>query len=174
LSRLERRLDVLTGGARDLPDRQRTMRATIAWSYDQLDAGEQTVFRHLAVFAAGFTLEAVRAMMAAIEDLDGDPLERLRSLADNSLLWKVDSAEGEPRLGMLETIREYGLEQHAAGGELDRARLAHAQYYAALAAQAGPKLRGPEQARNGRRSTMRMSRPCASNWAMQPSPTPGP
>jgi predicted ATPase/transcriptional regulator with XRE-family HTH domain len=145
LSRLERRLDVLIGGARDLPDRQRTMRATIAWSYDQLDAGEQTVFLHLAVFAGGFTLEAVQAMAAGIGDLDGDPLERLRSLADKSLLWQVESAEGEPRLGMLETIREYGLERLAAGGELDRARLAHARYFAALAAEASPRLRGREQ-----------------------------
>ena len=145
LSRLERRLDVLTGGARDLPARQQTMRATIAWSYDQLDAGEQVLFRRLAVFAGGCTLEAVQAMQSAIEGTEGQVVERLRSLVDKSLLWQAAAADGERRFGMLETIREFGLEQISAGTELAAVSRAHAQVCLALAREAGPWLQGPEQ-----------------------------
>ena len=107
LARLEERLPVLTGGARDLPARQRTLRDTIAWSYELLDESEQQLFSRLAVFPASFTLEAAEAICEA--DLD-----TLTSLVEKSLL-----RQGEGRFWMLETIREFAAERLAGGGELD-------------------------------------------------------
>ena len=140
LARLDRGLQLLTGGARDLPERQQTLRDTIAWSYDLLNRTEQALFCRLAVFAGGFTLEAVEDVCAygGLEQMQGDVLETVASLVDNSLLVSlVESAisqEGEePRFTMLETIREYALERLRAGGEVEEAQRRHAQYYLALA-----------------------------------------
>jgi predicted ATPase/transcriptional regulator with XRE-family HTH domain len=140
LARLDRGLQLLTGGARDLPERQQTLRDTIAWSYDLLNLAEQALFCRLAVFAGGFTLEAVEdvCVYGRLERIQSNVLETVSSLVDNSLLVSlVESAtsqEGaEPRFTMLETIREYALERLTAGGEVEEAQRRHAQYYLALA-----------------------------------------
>ena len=143
LARLEHRLEVLTGGARDLPARQQTLRNTIAWSYQLLDAGSQQLFRLLAVFADGCTLEAVETIAEACGVLKVE--EGLTLLLENHLVQLVEQADGEPRLLLLETIREYGLECLEALGEQEAAQQAHASYYLALAEEAEPHLSGPEQ-----------------------------
>ena len=117
LARLEQRLPLLTGGARDAPARQRTLRDTIAWSYDLLAPEEQILFRRLAVFAGGCTLEAAEAV--ANPDGELDVFGGLERLVEQSLLRQEEGPEGEPRFTMLETIREFGLEQLAASGEED-------------------------------------------------------
>jgi len=148
LTRLESRLKLLTGGARDLPARQQTLRGAIDWSYNLLEAGEQRLFARLGVFAGGCTLEAAEALRAPDDDAGGpeiDALDGLASLVDKSLVREAEGAEGEPRYGMLETLREYALERLAAGGDEDAARRAHALYYLDLAERAEPELTGAEQ-----------------------------
>lgn len=148
LTRLERRLEVLGGGARDLPERQQTMRNAIAWSYDLLHEGEQALFRRLCVFAGGGTLEAVAEVCQTGGDLEGEALEWLASLIDKSLVWHIvdPPGGGESRYGMLETIREYGLERLAERAEAQRTRERHARYYLARAQEAAAELTGPGQA----------------------------
>jgi len=124
LARLEQRLPLLTGGARDLPERQRTLRATIAWSYDLLTPEEQRLFRALGVFVGGSTLSAAEVVAGA--DLDA-----LQSLLDKSLLRRT-----EDRYWMLETIREFALERLRETGELDAVARRHFDYFAALSASA--------------------------------------
>jgi predicted ATPase/DNA-binding XRE family transcriptional regulator len=131
LARLERRLPFLTGGGRDLPARQRTMRNAIAWSYDLLSAEEQALFRRLAVFAGGFMLEAAEAMAAPTGDLV--ILDGVVALVEQSLLRQMPGTDDEPRYQMLETVREFGLEQLAAAGEEDQASGHHARHYLQLA-----------------------------------------
>ncbi len=147
LDRLERRLGVLTGGAQDLPARQQTMRATIAWGHDLLSDEEQALFRRLAAFAGGFTLEAVEAVCDLGESLDA--LDGLTALADGSLVQETDGStpkrELEPRITILETIREYALERLEASAEAGDVRTRHASYFLALAEAAEPALIGPEQ-----------------------------
>ena len=123
--RLDQRLPWLSGGARDLPLRQQTMRDTIAWSYDLLTPEEQTLFRQLSVFVGGFTLESAEAVC----NPDGalDVFAGVETLLRNSLLRQVDSPDDEPRFDMLLTIRDYALEKLAEAGELDAQRAAHAQ-----------------------------------------------
>jgi predicted ATPase/DNA-binding SARP family transcriptional activator len=121
LARLEQRLPILTGGVRDLPGRQRTLRDTIAWSYELLDESEQTLFFRLAVFPASFTLEAAETICNA--DLD-----TLSSLVDTSLV-----RQAEERFGMLETIREYAGGCLQVSGEQDRIRRRHLDFFLALA-----------------------------------------
>src|SRR5215213_9162476 len=128
--RLDRRLPLLTGGAQDLPDRQRTLRDTIAWSYDLLRPNEQTLFRRLGVFAGGSTLEA--AEMVASLDAPGDVLEGMGALLDSSLL-QSEELDAETRFRMLETVREFGLERLEASGEETATRDRHARYYLDLA-----------------------------------------
>jgi predicted ATPase/class 3 adenylate cyclase/DNA-binding CsgD family transcriptional regulator len=152
LARLAHRLQVLTSGARDVPVRQQTLRNTIAWSYHLLDAQEQRLFRQLSVFVGGCTLEAIEAIHTALsgETDAGLVLDGVGSLIDKSLLQQREMQVGkehEPRLLLLETIREYGLEALATSGELEAARQAHALYYLALAEQAEPHLKGSEQGR---------------------------
>ncbi len=147
LGRLDRRLKVLMGGARDLPARQQTMRGTIAWSYELLDVDEQTLFRRLAVFAGGWTLDAAEAVTTAAGDLAGDVLEGTASLVDKSLVRRLAASGAEPRFGMLETIREYGLERLAASGESAVISRAHAAFFLSLAEEAEGQLTGPEEAR---------------------------
>jgi predicted ATPase/class 3 adenylate cyclase len=144
LARLAHRLEVLTCGAQDVPARQQTLRNTLAWSYNLLDADEQRLFRRLSVFTGGCTLEAVEAMYTTLGDIASPVLDGVASLIDKSLLQKVEQEDEEPRLLMLETIREYGLECLAASGEMEATRQAHADYYLALAEEA--KLEGPQQA----------------------------
>src|SRR5829696_1428499 len=111
LARLEQRLPVLRGGDRDLPARQQTMRDTLAWSYDLLSMPEQALFRKFAVFVGGFSLAAAEAAAAALREGALDPLEGIASLVDKSLLHQEPGLGGEPRYRMLETAREFGLEQ---------------------------------------------------------------
>ncbi len=145
LARLDRRLQVLTGGARDLPERQRTLRSTIEWSYDMLDATEQQLFRRLSVFVGGCTLEAGEAVCAPLPDEAEQVLERVVSLIDKSLLQQIEQKGQEPRLTMLETMREYGLERLRESGEAQMCQRAHALYYLALAEEAEPHLKGALQ-----------------------------
>jgi predicted ATPase/DNA-binding XRE family transcriptional regulator len=133
-------LGLLIGGYRDLPARQQTLRGAIAWSYDLLPAAEQALFRRLAVFADGCTLEAVERIGG------GPPLDGLESLVSKSLL-RREVAGDEARFAMLATIREYALEQVLAHGELDALRAAHAAFFLHLAETAEPHLSGPQQGR---------------------------
>ncbi len=146
LGRLSSRLKVVTGGARDLPARQQTLRAAIDWSYDLLDPGEQTLFARLAVFVGGRTLEAVEAVCDVASDLPIDLFDGVESLVDKSLLRREVGAGGEPRLVMLETIHEYARERLDGSGERAAMERAHAAYYMTLGEKAKPGLEGPEQA----------------------------
>jgi predicted ATPase/DNA-binding XRE family transcriptional regulator len=147
LARLAQPLQVLTGGPQDLPARQQTLRATIAWSYSLLSPAEQALFRRLAVFAGGATLEAIEAV-CAWDDVPGDPLvgavvlDGVSRLVHLHLLQVGPSGEGypagEPRFSMLATLREYGREQLDATGEADAMRRRHATYYLTLAGAAFP------------------------------------
>jgi predicted ATPase/DNA-binding SARP family transcriptional activator len=121
---------LLTGGARDLPPRQQSLRSTIAWSYDLLDDSERRLFRRLAVFAGGCTLAAAEAVCGE------GVLTGLAHLVDHSLLRQADVANGEPRFAMLEMIREYGLESLAENGEVEAIQRRHAEYFLALAEEA--------------------------------------
>ena len=155
--RLERRLPLLTGGARDLPTRQQTLRDAIAWSYDLLTPEEQTLFRRLGVFAGGFTLDAAERVASSegrgasedspLSSLAPRPssLDLLDSLSAQSLVLQRQTADGEPRFAMLETIREYALERLDEAGELDAIRQEHAAYFLALAEEAEPHLRSARQ-----------------------------
>src|SRR5690348_5945267 len=119
IGRLNRRLAVLTSGRHDAPSRQQTLRDTISWSYDILNTEEQRCFRRLAIFVGGCTLEAAEAVCSAAADLSLPALDLVASLLDKSLLQQSDRGGDEPRLLMLETIREYGLETLADSGELE-------------------------------------------------------
>jgi predicted ATPase/class 3 adenylate cyclase len=131
LARLEQRLPLLTGGGRDLPSRQRTMRDTIAWSYDLLSPEEQALCRRFAVFAGGFTLEAAEAV--AVPDAALPVLDGVVALVEQSLLQQMPGSDAEPRYQMLETVREYGLERLAAARDEDEARERHARHFLKLA-----------------------------------------
>jgi tetratricopeptide (TPR) repeat protein len=148
LARLDQRLAVLTGTSRDVPTRQQTLRNTIAWSYNLLDAAEQRLFQRLSVFVDGCSMEAVEAVCAASDGGDeaGQVLDRVASLIDKSLLQQIEQEGQEPRFVMLETIREYGLERLTVNGEMEATRQAHAAYYLALAETAEPEFAGPRQA----------------------------
>jgi predicted ATPase/DNA-binding CsgD family transcriptional regulator len=156
LDRLDRRLSLLTGGSSDLPARQRTLRATIAWSHDLLDDDERALFRRLAVFAGGCTLAAVEAVGADAQagERDLQLVDRLAALVAKSLVQRQAGAaagrgvvaspplEQEPRFTMLQTIREYALERLEASGEADAHRRRHAAHFLAVAEEAEPELRG--------------------------------
>jgi predicted ATPase len=147
LARLGQRLAVLTSGAQDAPARQQTLRHTLAWSYNLLNAQEQQLFRRLSVFVDGCTLQAVEAICETLGDGAGQVVEAVASLIDKSLLHQTEQEGDEPRLRMLETIREYALEVLSASGELETTQQAHAAYYLALAEQAEAELEGPQQLR---------------------------
>jgi predicted ATPase/DNA-binding CsgD family transcriptional regulator len=171
LNRLEQRLPLLTGGPRDLPIRQQTMRDAVAWSHDLLDPAEQTLFRRLAIFVGGFTLEAAAAVAAGDElraprselespgdrhPLRADAAERelealdgVSSLVEQSLLRPVSTrSEGrdQPRYQMMDTVREFGLERLAACEEIEEIRRRHAQFFLQLGETAEVELVGSEQA----------------------------
>jgi predicted ATPase len=132
-TRLTSRLQLLTGGARDMPQRQQTLRAAIDWSYDLLSPAEQKLFRRLSAFVGGCTLEGGEAVCDAKGDLDLDLLDGMASMVDKSLMYQVDLANAESRFVMLETIREYALEKLQASGEEAFTRRAHAAYCLVLA-----------------------------------------
>ncbi len=145
LARLGQRLAVLTRGASDVPTRQQTLCNTIQWSYDLLNAQEQRLFRRLSVFVGGCTLQAIEASAAALDGEAGRVFEGVASLLDQSLLQQTEQEGEEPRLTMLETIREYGLECLRESGETEASQRAHALYYLALAEEAEAHLKGAQQ-----------------------------
>jgi predicted ATPase/uncharacterized protein HemY len=178
LTRLESRLKLLTDGPRDAPARQQTLRDTIAWSYDLLDEAAKTLFRRLAVFVGGCTLEAAEAVCAdpsisdfgvSISDWSDNPkskiekpklwrqdvLDGVTSLLRKSLLHQTYGAEGEPRFGMLETIREYALERLAESGEADAIRRQHAQFFLMLAESERVRPERLKRERNNLRAALR-------------------
>ena len=122
--------------------RHQTLRATIAWSYELLDPAQQRLFRQLSIFTGGWTLAAAEALLAPDDGphAAGDVLEGLTALVDQNLARQTSQANSEPRFGMLETIREFGLEQLSASGEEHAVRQRHAAYFLALAEQAGPRV----------------------------------
>ena len=138
--RLQHRLPLLASGPRDAPARQQTMRDAIAWSYHLLPQPEQNLFRRLAVFVGGFTLEAVETIGASTRDLHINPLDGITALLDSSLLRQVPGPGGEPRYTMLETVREFGLEHLNACDEGKTARDAHATFFLAFAERAEPVM----------------------------------
>ena len=140
LERLSSRLAVLTAGPRDLPARQQTLRNAINWSYELLQVAEQRIFRRLAVFQGGFSIEAASVVGNVEGEMDVSVEDALGALVDQHLLIRLETAAGEPRLGMLETIREFALECLDSSGETTRIRLAHAEYFARLAETAEPVL----------------------------------
>jgi predicted ATPase len=144
LPRLERRLSLLTGGARTLPDRQRTLRGAIAWSHDLLPDPERRLFARLSVFAGGWTLESAEAVCDP-GGLGLDVLDGLASLVDQSLVLGTGPAAGQARFSMLETIREFGQERLEATGDLEPVRRRHAEHFLELAVAAEPHLTGPDQ-----------------------------
>jgi predicted ATPase/DNA-binding NarL/FixJ family response regulator len=145
LQRLEHRLPLLTGGARDVPARLRTMRDAIAWSHELLTSDEQVLFRRLAIFVGGFTLEAAEAIAGTaggrqINDLDG-----IASLTGKSLLQATEGPGEEPRYRMLETVREFGLERLDESGEADEIGRRHARFFAEFAECRGMAVEGSDQ-----------------------------
>jgi predicted ATPase/DNA-binding CsgD family transcriptional regulator len=134
LARLERRLPLLTGGGRDLPARQQTMRDALIWSYDLVTAEEQVLFRRLAVFAGSFTLEAAEEVGGRARDAASPSvLDGIASLVDKSLLRQQTGPNGESRYAILETVREFGLERLEDSGEQDDVARLHAAYFLGLA-----------------------------------------
>ena len=145
LPRLNNRLKVLTGGARDLPARQQTLRAAIDWSFSLLDPGEQVLFARLAVFVGGSTLEAVEGVCNVEGDLEIDPFDGVASLLDKSLLRQEEGPGGEPRFLMLETIHEYAWERLELSGEIEDLRQRHAAYFLQVAEAAEVEFYGAQQ-----------------------------
>ncbi len=146
LVKLSEPLKTLTSQSRTLPHRHQTLRNALQWSYDLLDAAEQRLFRRLAVFLGGWTLEAVETLQQALNDEDSvSVMDRLASLLDKSLLVRRKREGAEPRLLMQLTVREYALELLRESDELEQTRSAHASYFLALAEQADQHLKGPQQ-----------------------------
>jgi predicted ATPase/DNA-binding CsgD family transcriptional regulator len=170
LSRLDRRLPLVAAGPRDMPARHQTLRDTILWSYDLLDASERRLFRQLSVFVGEWTLDAAEAVVgdrSSVGDrfqvlgsggeesatsspntqhLTPNTLDGVASLVDKSLVVQAGSLAAEPRFGMLETVRQFGQEQLATAGELPALRSRHAQHFLALAERSAPHQTGPDQA----------------------------
>jgi predicted ATPase/DNA-binding winged helix-turn-helix (wHTH) protein len=145
LNRLQSRLQLLTGGALDLPERQQTLRGAIDWSHELLNEAEQRLFRRLSVFAGGCTLEAAEAVCNTARDLGIDPFDGLASLVDKNLVQRMEGLDAEPRFAMLETIREYALERLGTSKEESLARRAHAAYALVLAEEGNPDLSGADR-----------------------------
>jgi predicted ATPase/class 3 adenylate cyclase len=143
LARLGSRLKLLTGGARNLPERQRTLRGAIEWSYELLTPEERTLFARLSVFAGGRTLEAIETICDSEGGLD--TLDGLESLIEKSLLRQEEGSGGEARFVMLETIHEYAREKLGESGEAEVVRSRHAEHFLALAEEAEPELKGARQ-----------------------------
>ncbi len=150
-ARLSHRLQLLTTGPRDLPARQQTLRGAVAWSYDLLTTEEATLFRRLAVFAGGATLDAIEAV-ARLHPAGTDPepelldgLDAVAALADHSLIVQDETPNGETRFRMLETIREFALERLVESGEAPLVRDTHAQIYLRLAERAAAREYGPDE-----------------------------
>ena len=147
LDRLQNRLQLLTSGALDLPERQQTLRNAIDWSHDLLNEAERKLFRRLSVFVGGCTLEAAEAVCDTSRDLGIDLVDGLSSLVDKNLVQHTGRAEAAPRFAMLETIREYALDCLADSGEQPAVRRTHAAYCLVLAEEGNPALSPEDRAR---------------------------
>ena len=145
LSRLRQSLDLLTTGSRNIPERQRTLRGTIEWSYGLLDEPERRLFARLSVFVGGADLEAAETVANPSGDLGVDILDGLASLVDRNLARQTETDAGEPRFGMLETIREYARERCDLEWDGEASRRRHADHFLALAEASGPHLTGEDQ-----------------------------
>ncbi|MGE5326692.1 MAG: protein kinase domain-containing protein, partial [Deltaproteobacteria bacterium] len=145
LGRLQSRMQLLTSGSRDLPQRQQTLRAALDWSFDLLQPEEQRLFRRLSVFVSGCSLEAAEAVCNAKSDLELDLLDGIASLVDKSLLQQTEQVDGEARFRMLETIREYAFERLVESSEQNSTQRAHAAYFLVLAEEGGLQLSGSER-----------------------------
>jgi len=147
LDRLDYPLQLLTGGALDLPERQQTLRKAIDWSHSLLNEDEQRLFRRLAVFVGECTLESAEAVCnTGAAGLEIDLFDGLSSLVDKNLVQCLDRAQAEPRFAMLETIREYAMEKLSESGEQSATRRAHAAYCLVLAEEGNPELNSSERA----------------------------
>jgi len=145
LARLERRFDLLRGGAADVPIHQQTLHGAIAWSVDLLTENERAAFRHLSVFAGGFTLETVESIPEAF-GVDGlDMMTAVESLLDNNLLMRHDDDDGASRFSMLISIREFGVEQLSKAGESDEVHRAYVGFFVDFAERALAVMQGAEQ-----------------------------
>jgi predicted ATPase/class 3 adenylate cyclase len=144
MDRLGDRLKRLSGGSRDLPERQQTLRGAIAWSHDLLDEADQRVFARFAVFAGGARLDAIETVVFDADDAT-DPLDAIASLVDKSLIRQEAEPGGEPRFRMLSTIREYAMERLGERGEAEELRERHAAWVVALAEESAPRVFGEEQ-----------------------------
>jgi predicted ATPase len=140
LARLEHRLQILTGGPQDAPERQQTMRNTIAWSYDLLTVDQQTLLRQLAVFNGGWTLEAADAVSVS----DADVVDELSALIDQSLIRQSSEQRGPTRYEMLETIREFA-QHELTGSDAEQARQRHANFFVEYAESLAQHYEGPRQ-----------------------------
>ena len=139
------RMGLLTGGASDLPERQQTLRNTIAWSYDLLDPAEHILFTRLAIFVGGWTIEAAEAVCVGDGEMQVDMLDGLERLVEHSLVQPMEGVDGDPRFMMLETIREFASERLARSEELTFLQQRYGAYYLALANRANTRLRTSEQ-----------------------------
>lgn len=146
LKRLENRLSVLTSSAKSLPSRHQTMRNTIQWSYDLLSADEQRLFRRLSIFVDGFTIRTVETLHTGLEGSGESALDSLSSLIEKNLVRSPERDEEDPRPGMLETIRAFGLEVLEASGEYEAVQDAHMQYFLSLAEEASSHIPGQQEA----------------------------
>ena len=146
VARLDRRLDLLKTDSCDRPVRHQSLRHAVSWSYDLLTAGEQAMFRRLSVFVGGCSLNDAACCAMRLPTIPVTSLEECAALVDHSLVRREDAADGSPRLTMLETIREFGLERLREAGEATNARRAHAAGFLAFAERAEPALTGPDQA----------------------------
>lgn len=146
LERLQSRLQLLTGGALDLPERQQTLRNTIDWSHGLLNEAEQKLFRRFSAFVGGATLEATEAVCNTGRDLGIDLFDGLSSLVGKNLIQRMDPLDSETRFTMLETIREYALEPLASSGEESPTRRAHAAYCLVVSEEGNPELNASERA----------------------------
>ena len=144
LARLDQRLGLLSSGSRDLPARQQTLRGAIAWSYDLLDPGTRRLLARAAVFNGGMGLEEAEIVCGPAGELGVDVFDGLASLVDQSLMRQAETA-GDPRFGLLQTIRDYALERLAESGEMPEIERRHADVYLAVAVRAEPELTGPRQ-----------------------------
>jgi tetratricopeptide (TPR) repeat protein len=166
LTRLSNRLELLKGRARNLPARQQTMRRTIDWSYELLEADEKTLFGRLSVFSGGCTLEAIEGICDPERDID--PLEGVEALLEKSLLRREEAMGEESRFVMLETVHEYSREKLEESAEAESMKRAHAEYFLSLAEEAEPELKGPDQVEwLGRLVAEHDNMRAALSWARQ-------
>jgi predicted ATPase/DNA-binding XRE family transcriptional regulator len=167
LARMGGRLGLLTIGAQDLPDRQRTLRATLDWSCDLLGIAERSLFARLSVFAGGWTLEAAEAVCDVGDE--AEVFEGMSALVDKSLVQQRASDRHEPRFSMLETVREYALERLEKSAELGRSRRRHAAYFLELAEEEERASRGPlQRAWLDRLETEHDNLRAALSWSLTP------